>query len=122
MTDGPARQIAPEPGSLFAQDQTIDEIQVRFHKFDKANPRVWHLFQKFAEEARASGLERWSADAILHRIRWFVVIETKGDEDFKLNCNWSSRYARKLIHQDKSWDEFFQTRTLNSEKNERKIE
>lgn len=89
-------------------------IQDQFESFDKANPRVWELFVRFAEQAKAAGQKRYSSDAILHRIRWHINIETHGD-DFKINNNFSSRYARKLVAERPEFEGFFSLRELKSE-------
>ena len=36
---------------------------------------VCHSFEKLAIEVRALGFKRYSADAILHRVRWHMHIE-----------------------------------------------
>lgn len=57
---------------------------------------VCDLFEKFAFEAKRSGMTRFSSDAILHRIRWYVNIE-KGNRDFKCNNNWTATLSRWLM-------------------------
>lgn len=96
---------------MSAEDRTIQE---RFEEFDAANPQIYRLFSRFAVAALESGRKRYSADAILHRIRWFVDIETQGDESFKLNNNFSSRYARKLAAEDERFQTFFEFRVLKT--------
>lgn len=81
----------------------------RWAAFHAANPKVYELFRRFAAEARAAGLPRYSADALLHRIRWYVTIETKGDT-FKVNNDWASYYARQLVADDPSYADFFEMR------------
>jgi hypothetical protein len=73
------------------------------------------LFQQFALRAIATGVKRYSADAILHRIRWEEQIE-RGIHDFKVNNNWTSHLARWFIanHPDKA--SFFETRKLKEER------
>lgn len=89
------------------------KIDAAFERFDADNPKVYQLFKRFAAEARAAGHKRYSSDAILHRIRWHVSVETIGCE-FKINDHFSSRFARKLIGDDASFAEFFELRTLKS--------
>ena len=100
--------------------EPIDEIQVAFEEFHRAHPQVWQMFVRFTWEAKDAGLDRYSADAILHRIRWFVNVENRDDE-FKINNNFASRYARMLMEHYTGWDGFFQTRVLNVEKTEGKL-
>lgn len=91
-------------------------IQDRFEHWLEANPHVFELFKQFARQARAAGRRRYSADAILHRIRWHVNVEMApvDGEEWKCNDHYSSRLARKLIEQDASFANFFELRELRS--------
>lgn len=79
-----------------------------FEEFHRANPHVYEAFKRFAREAQGK-VARYSADAILHRIRWFSTIETN-DPAWKLNDHWSAFYARKLLKDDPSFAGFFELR------------
>jgi len=48
----------------------VDVIHARFVKFHTLNPHIYQLFRRFAHEVQQSGHTRYSADAIMHRIRW----------------------------------------------------
>lgn len=88
-------------------------IQERFELYDQAHPEVWELFCEFAEMARRRGRSRYSARAILQRIRWEREIEQEADEPFKISNLWSSRYARKLLESDpERWAGFFEFRPI----------
>ena len=50
-----------------------------------------------------------SADALLHRIRWEVAVNTTGD-DFKINNDFAALYARKFREQYPEHAGFFETR------------
>lgn len=89
---------------------SIDE---RFRAFDREHPEVFRLFRQYAEHIRANGHDRYSADAILHRIRWHYHIE-RGERDFTINNDFSSRYARLLMEVDPSFVGFFEVRELRS--------
>lgn len=71
-----------------------EQIYRRWREFHLKNPRVWVLFQQFAFQVINSGRKHYSADAILHRIRWHVDIETEGDSQFRLNNDHASYYSR----------------------------
>jgi hypothetical protein len=51
------------------------------------------LFERLALQIHAQGFQRYSARAILHRIRWHYHIE-RGLRDFKCNNNWTPAMAR----------------------------
>lgn len=83
--------------------------QTEFEKFDEANPFVWELFVKFTMELIRAGRTRYSADSILHRIRWETAVKTT-DETFKINNNFSAFYARKFMSVFTMYDGFFELR------------
>lgn len=78
-------------------------------------PEVCVMFESYALQVWNAGTTRYSADAILHRIRWYHHVE-KGNRDFKANNNWTSALARWFIakHSDKA--AFFETRKLKEER------
>ena len=61
-------------------------------------PGVATLFERLSMQVHHAGHERYSADAILHRIRWHMQIE-RGDREFCINNNWSSQLARWFLDQ-----------------------
>jgi hypothetical protein len=67
------------------------------------------LFERLALRVWAAGHIRYSADAILHQVRWHYTID-QGDRDFKANNNWTAPLARWFLanHPDKA--RFFETR------------
>ena len=84
----------------------------RFAAFDLAHPEVWRLFCDYAFEARNAGHLRYSADAILHRVRWHTsVMERKA---LHLNNDWTPYYARKFHETYPDLAGFFETRALRS--------
>lgn len=98
-------------------DTPMDTIQANFEEFHNANPGVFELFHRFAMQVKNSGRTRYSADAILHRIRWHMDIDTNAADDFKINNNWSSRYARKLMKEHPTvFGGFFEVRELKTER------
>lgn len=74
---------------------------------------LYRLFERVADEVRAAGFTRFSADAILHRIRWHRLIE-RGDRTFRVNNNESSKLARALIARRPEFRDFFELRVLKS--------
>lgn len=70
---------------------------------------VCDLFEKLALEVAARGFRRYSARAILHRIRWHHHIE-RGDDSFKCNNNWTARMARWFVVRHPNHSDFFELR------------
>ena len=91
---------------------TLDQ---QFENYHNKNPKIYELFKRFAYEALMSGHHHFGAKAIMERVRWEVSVSTAGDP-FKINNNYTSRYARKLISDKPEFDGFFRTRQLSSDK------
>lgn len=70
---------------------------------------VCDLFEKLTLQVKNSGLNHYSADAILHRIRWDHQVE-RGIHDFKANNNWTSKLSRWLMDKRPDLKGFFETR------------
>lgn len=77
-------------------------------------PEVCVMFEAYALQAIGSGVTRYSADAILHRIRWFHHVE-RGNRDFKANNDWSSALARWFLAKHPDCVGFFELRRLRKE-------
>lgn len=76
---------------------------------DGVPPDVCSLFEKLALELRRLGFERYSADAILHRIRWEMHIE-RGNRAFLANNNWAAPLARWFMARNPGAGKFFELR------------
>jgi len=83
----------------------------RLAAIDAANPAVRALFEQFAFDRIARGLPHYSADALMHRIRWHTE-EAHGVGAYKINNNLSSYFARKFHAAHPEHANFFQTRRL----------
>lgn len=72
-------------------------------------PDVCRYFEKLALDLIRDGHKRYSADGILHRIRWHWQVE-RGDRGFLVNNNWSAPLARWFIARNPGSKEFFALR------------
>lgn len=97
-------------GNLFDEDPSI---QAAFEKFHAAHPDVFALFEKYADQLRVAGRNSYGAKAILERIRWDYATSGR-DVEFKINNNFTSRYARLLIAKRPEFQMFFEMRTLKT--------
>lgn len=85
-------------------------IVKNFWQYHQNNPHVFELFLKYARQLKVAGREHYGTKAIIERVRWHLTVETVGD-DFKLNNNYTSCYARLLtINYPGEFDHFFQFR------------
>jgi len=91
--------------------KSLDE---RFQEYHRKNPLVYKLFKQFAFRAFHSGRRHFSAKAIMERVRWEVAMSTQDDEGFKINNNYTSRYARLLVEEYPVFENFFEMRELRA--------
>jgi len=91
--------------------QTLDE---RFAEYHARNPLVFKLFERFARTALQSGRTHYSAKAIMERVRWEISIKSQDDQGFKINNNYTSRYARLLATEYPEFKGFFHMRELRA--------
>lgn len=94
--------------SLF--DPTID---AQFAAFHRDNPAVYATLVRLAREARVAGKSKVGIKALWERMRWDLWLATHGD-DFKLNNNLTSRYARLIAAQEPDLAGMFETRKLRA--------
>lgn len=95
-----------DPADLFAVNNDHDGIA-------DVPPGVSTLFEKLALSVIARGFRRYSADAILHRVRWHHHVEI-GDRDFKCNDHWTAPLARWFLRRHPEHSGFFETRVRKS--------
>lgn len=79
-------------------------------------PAVVQMFEQLSLKIYSMGFSRYSARAILHRIRWHYTID-QGDKDFKCNNNWTPRLSRWFMDTHPHVGEFFETRASPSPHN-----
>lgn len=88
-------------------------IQENFERFHRENPHVYKLFEDYSYQALRRGYKKFSAKAVFERLRWYIKMETVG-EDFKLNNNYTAHYARKLMRENPEFAGFFDLRERKS--------
>lgn len=81
-----------------------------FSAFDLLHPDVWEHFVERAEQLLARGVEHYSADAILHVVRFHRLTSVTGAKPFAINNNFSAFYARKWRETRPEHAEFFEYR------------
>ena len=95
----------------YAPDLTIAE---RFAKFHAANPWVADAMEALIADWLAHGNERASTKWASEIIRWQYGRETTGDQGFRLNTDFTSRYARLLLSRRPEWAGAIHTRQLRA--------
>jgi hypothetical protein len=82
----------------------------KFWDFDKANPHVYRRLVSLARRAKIRGIRHYSVDALFHILRWEIAIKTRGEEEFRLNNNFTAFYARLISDREPDLKDFFTLR------------
>src|SRR5947209_2342569 len=72
-------------------------------------PDVALMFEELSLAVAVRGFSKYSARAVMHRLRWHHHIE-KGDRTFKLNNLWSARLSRWFRAKHPRLSKFFEQR------------
>jgi hypothetical protein len=89
-----------------------ETIQDRFEEFDREHPEVYRFLLEKSRLALSKGRKQFSIKSLWESARWFFEFEHDSEEEFKLNNNYHSRYARKLMAENPDLAGFFETRQL----------
>ena len=107
-------RIPPKPVRVIKKPKA--PIWQRFFAFNAANPHVYRRIVQLARKAKLRGLEHYSMAGIFHVLRWEIAIRTRGDDQFRLNDQFSSHYARMVDEREFDLKGFFELRKLRSKK------
>lgn len=102
--------IQPPPKTPGGRRLSIAEQFMAFHKH---NPQVYQALRHLAINLVASGRKRGSINQLFEVLRYEYSLRTKGDE-YKLNNNYRSYYARLLMNNEPALRGWFETRDLRS--------
>ena len=72
-------------------------------------PDVCLHFERVALAVHGMGFPRYSADAIMHQVRWHWQVERE-DRGFKCNNNWTAPLARWFLARNPQAAGFFELR------------
>ena len=100
-------------GYLFAEPTVAPEatIEERFLAFHHANPQVYSELVSQARILKTRfGVNFASIKLLYERLRWLHFIATRGEEEFKLNNDFTALYARLIMDQETDLQGFFRTR------------
>lgn len=88
----------------------LDPKQVKFEKYHSSNPEIWNMFKELTFQLIKAGRKHYSADGILHAIRWNTAL--RGNDEKKINNNYSSMYSRLFTSNYPEHKDFFEQRLL----------
>ena len=87
----------------------------RFQRLLREHPEVYPAFRRRAWQLRERGKRHISADSICHYLRDETPVDTRtGQDTYKINNDFSSRFARLLIAEEPSFSAYIETRKLRS--------
>jgi hypothetical protein len=89
--------------------KTIEQAFLEFHRL---NPHVYDELVRLTWELKHRGIERVGIKMLFEVLRWQHALRTRGD-DFKLNNNYHSYYARLIMLNEPGLKGIFQTRRLH---------
>lgn len=113
------KKIKPNQFSLFPtlppdypKDATIEE---RFELFHAKNPHVYENLKLLAFKAKRAKKGQCSIKLLVEQLRWTYYIRTDHKaEEYLINNDFTSRYARLLMLNEGALAGFFETRKLTS--------
>lgn len=103
--------VQPEPDGHVgpSPEATIREAFLRFHK---ENPHVYHELVRLTRRTVRAGATRIGIGMLFEVLRWRHTLRTGGD-DFKLNNNYRSMYARLIMRTEPDLNGVFELRKLH---------
>ncbi|MFE2527451.1 hypothetical protein ACFXEL_24770 [Streptomyces sp. NPDC059382] len=88
-------------------------IQDRFEAFHQPNPWILGKLEAMTADCVERGLKRVGIGMLFEVLRYEYGRATRGDA-WKLNNDFRSRYARRLVELHPEWSSVFETRGLRS--------
>ncbi len=93
-----------------------DPLDEQFTEFHHANPHVYGHILALAYRWKATGHDKCSMKRLFEVLRWEHGIDTRSDDGFKLNNSFTSRYARLIHANERELNGFFNTRSLEADR------
>ena len=107
----------PTQIALSFEDVREAKLELAFRTFHRANPHVDRMLRTLARRWKDAGKSHLGIGMLWEVMRWQMAFEVS-DQEFKLNNNPRSRYARLLMTQEPDLEGIFETRTLTSEEDD----
>jgi len=88
-------------------------MQDKFTEYNRNNPSIYAVFDKFTREAIRGGHRKLSAWLVMNRVRWETSIATTDAEcAFKVSNNYIAHYARLWMDNNPEYVGLFNTKAL----------
>lgn len=82
----------------------------RFEQLLLDHPDLWRMFEAFTTELIERGVPHYSADAILHRVRFETAGRTPDDQEWRCNNDFTALLARRWAELHPHHAHFFRRR------------
>lgn len=105
--------FAPAVAEIVPVESLGVGLAAQFRLFHERNPGVYQALRELALAAKADGWRRGSINLLFERLRWLYAVQTKGSK-YKLNNNWRAFYARMLMDNEPTLQDWFDVRTQTS--------
>jgi hypothetical protein len=86
------------------------EAEKKFLDFHEKNPQVYKVLLMLAREAVRRGRTKIGMKMLYERARWEFFLGTAGDDEYKLNNNYTAFYARLIMRENQDLRDVFETR------------
>ena len=90
-----------------------EENRILTRRFNEKHPGVWRMFDRYTKDRIERGFKRYSADAIMHRIRWETAEGASAEEresgevKFKITNDFVAHYAAEFVRRNPECAGFF---------------
>ena len=85
-------------------------MAAKFWKFHIDNPHIYHRLVDLAVQLKENGVEQYGMGSLFEVLRWHWATGTARGEEFKLNNNYRPFYARLIMKNVTSLDDFLAIR------------
>ena len=101
--------------STVLADKSTD-LAKRFREYHDANPQVYKALVKLARQMKEAGHQRIGIKMLFEVVRYQMMLNTRDPEGYKLNNNYTSRYARLIAENEPDLASMFELRVLKAPK------
>lgn len=110
-----ADQLALELGDFIVPTHEPEAtIQERFEQFHQSNPWIYTALESLTAGWLAKGHTRVGVKQMVEVVRWQYGLQSTGDRGFRVNNDFTSRYARLLVENHPAWADAIETRCLRA--------
>lgn len=103
--------ISPTPEQVWGEGT----IQDQFEAFDRLNPWVYDILVRMTRDLVRRGRTKIGIGMLFEVLRWqYAMTTVDSNSEFKLNNNYRSRYARKIMTEYEDLWGIYEIRALHS--------